>query len=230
VSSQLKHWIAWSSASVAVGLLIRVVMQRVSGHVPERTVFTDALQGTIAGAVLAYVTANLIIEAKLRAIQTRVNGWRTTLKHRKRGSGILLRAALAKDIAALNVPEEQVYWETFVDGAGDRLSGRRRYILRFPPGGLPPNDAWWSLTLGDASRRMVENPLRRYSVGAGSGLAANADGSIDIYIQRAAPDVHVSNWLPAPSGAFMLWLRVYQPAAAILDGTYGVPPVIAVKP
>jgi hypothetical protein len=27
----------------------------------------------------------------------------------------------------------------------------------------------------------------------------------------------------------MLWLRVYQPAPAILDGKYRVPPVIEVK-
>jgi hypothetical protein len=57
----------------------------------------------------------------------------------------------------------------------------------------------------------------------------NADGSIDIYIQNTAPAGHESNWLPAPSGDFKLWLRVYLPGAAILDGKYNVPPVVEVK-
>src|SRR5438093_896598 len=34
-----------------------------------------------------------------------------------------------------------------------------------------------------------------------------------------------SNWLPAAAGDFMLWLRAYQPGAAILDGEYTLPPV-----
>jgi hypothetical protein len=35
--------------------------------------------------------------------------------------------------------------------------------------------------------------------------------------------------LPAPSGKFILWLRVYIPGEAILDGKYEVPPVVEVK-
>jgi hypothetical protein len=48
-------------------------------------------------------------------------------------------------------------------------------------------------------------------------------------LQRTAPAGHESNWLPAPAGKFILWLRVYIPGAAILDGTYAVPPVVRVK-
>jgi hypothetical protein len=83
--------------------------------------------------------------------------------------------------------------------------------------------------MGDSRRRVVDNPMHRYSVGGKSGLVPNADGSIDIYLQNKAPAGHESNWLPAPSGHFMLWLRVYQPAPAILNGNYRVPPVVEVK-
>jgi hypothetical protein len=76
---------------------------------------------------------------------------------------------------------------------------------------------------------MVDNPIHRYSVGDRSGLVPNADGSIDIYLQNTAPAGHESNWLPVPSGHFMLWLRVYQPGPAILDGKYRVPPVVEVN-
>ena len=76
---------------------------------------------------------------------------------------------------------------------------------------------------------MVYNPINRYSVGDRSGLVPNADGSIDIYIQSTAPAGHESNWLPAPAGNFKLWLRVYLPGVAILEGKYKVPPVVEVK-
>jgi hypothetical protein len=227
--SNVRPWIGWIGFSLAVGFAIHVVQLHVLGHQPPRTLVTDVVQGIIAGAVLAYFTANLVIDAKIRAIQTTVNGWSTTLKHGGAQNGILLRAAYAKDVSALNVPEEQVYWEAFVDAAGHKLNGQHDYIVHFPPGGLPPNEASWSLTLGDSGRRMVENPIHRYSVGGRSGLVPNADGSIDIYVQNTAPAVQGPNWLPAPAGNFMLWLRVYQPGAAILNGAYRVPPVVEVK-
>ena len=65
-------------------------------------------------------------------------------------------------------------------------------------------------------------------VGSRSGLVPNADGSIDMYLQRAAPAGHESNWLPAPAGNFKLMLRAYLPGRAILDGEYHVPPVMKV--
>jgi hypothetical protein len=83
--------------------------------------------------------------------------------------------------------------------------------------------------MGNAKNSYVPNPINRYSLGDRSGLAQDPDGSISIYIQHAAPSGHESNWLPAPSGNFILWLRVYIPGAAILDGKYMVPPVVEVK-
>jgi hypothetical protein len=59
-----------------------------------------------------------------------------------------------------------------------------------------------------------------------SALVLNTNGSVDIYIQNAAPADNDSNWLPAPPGNFILWLRVYLPGKAILDGQYKVPPVV----
>jgi hypothetical protein len=179
----------------------------------------------IAGGVLAFITANFFINAEVNAMKTTVNGWSITLQCGNSGNGILLRAACAKDIPAANLPEEAVYWIAGVDGAGRTLNGQNDYLLHFPPGGLPPNHAFWSLTMADSRRRMVDNPIDRYSVGDRSGLVPNADGSIDIYIQNAVPAGHESNWLPAPTGDFMLWLRVYQPGAAILRGEYSVPAV-----
>ncbi len=122
-----------------------------------------------------------------------------------------------------------MYWWTNADGARRTLSGRHDYMMHFPPGNLPPNDAFWSITMATAKNQFVANPISRYSVSDRSGLLPNADGSIDIYIQNAAPTGHESNWLPAPSGHFILWLRVYEPGGAILDGEYVVPPVVEAK-
>ncbi len=122
-----------------------------------------------------------------------------------------------------------MYWTTSVDGARHALSGEHDYIMHFAAGQLPPNNAFWSLTMADARQRFVPNPINRYIVNDRSGLVPNADGSVDIYIQNAAPAAHQSNWLPAPASNFILWLRVYEPGPSILNRQYRVPPVIKVK-
>jgi hypothetical protein len=80
--------------------------------------------------------------------------------------------------------------------------------------------------MGTAKNHFVANPINRYSVNDRTGLVPNADGSLDIYIQNKPPAGHESNWLPAPADSFILWLRVYVPGRAILDGEYMVPPVV----
>jgi hypothetical protein len=188
-----------------------------------RTVRNDVVQGILIGAGLAFVTAQVYARIKAK----KVNGWITMFGLGEPGNGMLLRAAHAQLFPGpVNVPQEAMYWWTNSDGAGHTLSGERNYTMHFPPGGLPPNNAFWSLTMGTAKNRFVPNPINRYSVSDRSGLAQNPDGSVDIYIQNTAPAGHESNWLPAPSDKFILWLRVYMPGEAILRGEYKVPPVV----
>lgn len=189
---------------------------------------SHVVQGIIVGGVLAFLTANIVMNAVVKAMTTTVNGWSTTTKCGQPGNGILLRAACAKILPATNVAQEAAYWTTTIDSAGQRLSGRRDYVLHFPAGHLPPNGAFWSLTMTDVVGYMVRNPIDRSSVGSRSGLVSNADGSLDIYLQRTAPAGHESNWLPAPAGYFKLMLRAYLPDCAVLDGEYHVPPVMKV--
>lgn len=192
----------------------------------SRTVRNDVLQGILVGFGLAFITVQLL--GRIKA--TKVNGWVTMFGCGEPGSGILFRAACAQVFPGpINAPQEAVYWTTDVDGASHLLSGEHDYVMNFPAGQLPPNDAFWSLTMGDDGNRFVPNPLNRYSVSDRSGLVPNADGSVDIYIQNAAPTGNESNWLPAPVGKFILWLRAYQPGPAILNGGYHVPPVVKVK-
>jgi hypothetical protein len=179
---------------------------------------THVVQGIIIGAVLAFITSQILGRTKVK----KVNGWITIYGCGVPGNGTLLRAACYQIFPGpVNVPQEAMYWTTSINGAGN-------YIMHFPPSGLPPNDAFWSLTMSDAKNDFVANPINRYIVSDRSGLAQNPDGSTDIYLQKTAPAGRESNWLPTPTGKFILWLRVYMPGAAILDGSYQVPPVIKV--
>jgi hypothetical protein len=192
----------------------------------QRTVVSDIVQGIIAGGVLAFITLRVIGHAYV----TEVNGWTTLSGCGKPENGMLLRGACASVFPGpINVPEEAVYWRTSKDGAGQRLSGEHDYVLHFPPNSLPPNKAFWSLTMADGRNRFVPNPINRYSVSDRSGLTKNADGSVDIYIENSTPAGREPNWLPAPTGQFILWLRAYLPGATILDGKYVVPPVMAAR-
>jgi hypothetical protein len=208
------------------GVICGYVMIKSFFFIQTRPVRTDVIQGILVGFGLALATAH--ITAKLKA--TKVNGWTTMFRLNAPGNGMFMRAACALAFPGpVNIPQEAMYWTTSVDGAGHDLSGEHDYIMRFPAGGLPPNNAFWSLTMGDAKNRFVENSINRYSVSDRSGLMPNVDGSVDIYIQNTAPAGCEANWLPSPSDKFILWLRVYMPGAIILDGKYNVPPIVEVQ-
>ncbi len=211
--------------SLIVGALI-FGARRIWNPTHTRAITSDVVQGILVGVGLAFITLLIIGNAYV----TKVNGWTTMIGCGEPGNGILRRAACAVIfLGPINVPQEAMYWTTSKDGAGHTLNGRHDYIMHFPAGQLPPNNAFWSLTMSDAKNRFVANPINRYSVGDRSGLVPNADGSVDIYIQNTAPAGHESNWLPAPSGNFILWLRAYLPGQTILDGEYKVPPVVEAK-
>lgn len=125
----------------------------------------------------------------------------------------------------------------YINGAGDattpqRYDGTRNYSLTFPAGALPPNGAFWSVTLyqpdADGSLFFYDNPQGRYAIGGNSpGLRFGSDGSLTLQIQHADPSSGEldPNWLPTPAGPFVLILRVYLPGSALLDGSYRVPAV-----
>jgi hypothetical protein len=191
-----------------------------------RIVRNDVIQGILIGFGLAFVSAQFYARTKAK----KVNGWITMYGLGEPSNGMLLRAAQAQlFLGPVNVSKEAMYWWTNSDEVGHVLSGVHNYIMHFPAGGLPPNKAFWSITMGDAKNHFVANPINRYSVSDRTGLVQNPDGSVDILIQNAAPAGHETNWLPAPSGNFILWLRVYIPGEVILDGKYIVPPVVEVK-
>ncbi len=144
-----------------------------------RILRNDIIQGVLIGFGLAFVSAQ--VYARIKA--SKVNGWVSMSGLGLPANGMLLRAAHAQYFPGpVNTPQEAMYWWTREDGQGRPLSGARAYVLHFPPGGLPPQRAFWSLTMADARNRFVANPLKRYSLGDRSALVPNPDGSIDTYI------------------------------------------------
>jgi len=186
------------------------------------------VQGIIIGATMAFLTAIVILGKTAERETVTVNGWSSIRKAGQPGNGWLVRAALQKALPAVNVFEEAAYWTADADSMAKKLTGEHCYRLRFPPGQLPPNDAFWSITATDTAGYMVNGAAGRSSVDSHSGLVMNEDGSVDIFLQPHAPGGTANNWLPTPAGRFKLMLRAYLPGTAILDGSYTVPPVVEV--
>jgi hypothetical protein len=148
-----------------------------------------------------------------------INGWRV--------SGLpgdsahyngdwLKRAVAAKAGIYGNSPEEATYPLTRVDGDGQTLDGSQHsYSLTFPPGQLPPVNAFWSLTMYDGKTQLlIENPINRYLINSPMlpTMKKDADGSLTLYIQNKSPGADKeANWLPAPNGPIYLVLRLYWP-------------------
>jgi hypothetical protein len=156
-----------------------------------------------------------------------VNGWSvTTEKVGRFGTDYLFRAAVARIGLGANLPEDAVYLMTRVDGNGQPLDGRNRYVLRFAKGELPPARAFWSVTMYNSTQALVDNPIDRYTLGDRDRMKFDADDSLPLYIQHASPGTDKeSNWLPAPSDGFNLKIRLYWPEDTVLDGTWTPPPV-----
>ncbi len=129
-----------------------------------------------------------------------------------------------------NAEEEAIYPTYYIDAGGEPLSGENAYTLRFPPGQLPPVNAFWSLTMYSLPGSfLVENPIDRYLLNSTmeDEFVRDADGGITFYFQHTSPGADKeANWLPAPEGPFSVNMRLYWPQEAALDGTWQQPPMI----
>jgi hypothetical protein len=104
------------------------------------------------------------------------------------------------------------------------LSGLNQYEITFLKGQLPPVGAFWSITLYNSRQFFVKNPIKRYAIGDRDNLKFNSDGSLTLYVQTTSPgNDKESNWLPAPSDTFSLFMRLYWPHKEILEGTWRPP-------
>jgi hypothetical protein len=164
------------------------------------------------------------------------NGWTERLDPTEFGAYSThydARAVIAIGGIGANLPQDAIYPSTSVDSNGVALNSGTSYVLHFDKSQLPPVGAFWSLTEYDKNGYFVSNPINRYSTGSlHPELTYNADGSLDIYLQPTDPGgSKTSNWLPTPStpAPFNLTLRLYEPSAAALNGTWTPPPVYSTQ-
>ena len=147
------------------------------------------------------------------------------------GADYIYRASIATwGLGALPL-KEAVYLRAIARDGQTTFPADTSFVLRFPPGGLPPARAFWSLSLyealGDGRLFFAQNPLGRYAVGDRTpGLRTEADGSLTIWIGARDPgESRRSNWLPASGARFALVLRAYNPDPSLLNGRYLLPRV-----
>jgi len=78
------------------------------------------------------------------------------------------------------------------------------------------------------SSLLVANPINRCLINSPMlpDLKRDAEGGLTLYIQHdSLGKDQESNWLPAPSGPFRMFMRLYWPKEAALDGTWKQPPL-----
>jgi hypothetical protein len=177
------------------------------------------------GLARALKTGPAIVDSKWAATGEIANGWKYTFAGGRAGYDPGLRAALTKYELGAQLADQVIYPNTRVDDKGEKLTGTRKYVLHFDAGKWPPVSVFWNLAMYGDDMLFVENDFGRYSFGSTTdGLKKNADGSLDIVIQKEKA-ADTSNWLPAPAGDFNLTMRLYGPETTVLDGTYRLPPV-----
>lgn len=185
--------------------------------------FDPEVRAAIAEGVANAQKAILEHESKMGK---QVNGWSMALDGGRYGTNYLNRAAWTYFAIGTNLAEDAVYPNATKDSDGNALSGESKYVLRFPKDEMPPAQNFWSLTMYDKDGYLVENPIKRYSVGDRSKFKYDADGALTIHIQRESPGRNKeSNWLPTPAGAFKVYLRLYTPKQEVLDGNWAPPAV-----
>jgi len=131
-----------------------------------------------------------------------------------------------------NSKQEALYPIYRIDADRQKLSGASRYTLRFAPDQLPPVNAFWSLTMYELPASLLAaNPLNRYLINSPMlpQLKRDIDDGVTLLIQNESPGKEKeANWLPAPKGAFAMYMRLYWPKEEALEGKWKAPPLTRV--
>lgn len=200
------------------------------GLVPGQSYDAGKLNADFIKRVPQVAFDRIMLQFKLGQSVKNINGWMFDSVTGIYGTDYLNRAFVTAIGLGANRIQDAVYPTSLKDAHGNDYSGANKYTIRFPKGQLPPTRGFWSITMYDANYFFVANPINRYSISARQNLTANADGTVDLYIQKDSPGADKeANWLPAPAGKFILMLRMYWPdesPPSIIDGSWTPPAVV----
>lgn len=129
-----------------------------------------------------------------------------------------------------NSRDEAMYPILDKDADGEPLYGSKgQYTLHFKAE-LPPMEAFWSVTIYELPQRLlVKHPINRYLINSPMlpALKMDADAGLTIYNQSKSPGkAKEANWLPAPEGPFVMFMRYYRPKAELLENRWTTPAVV----
>jgi hypothetical protein len=143
------------------------------------------------------------------------------------GNDYQTRTAVAKSNIFVNRKNEAKYFYLEHSNDGLPLNGDCEYSITFAANALPPHHAFWSLTLYDEDHHLFANPSEIHSIGSIGNIPLqwNADGSLTISIHSQSKSPNSGNWLPAPLGRFVLYLRIYEPHETAINGEWSPPAV-----
>lgn len=203
------------------------------GIVPCRPFDLDGLDPAVRAALQDIPRAALsAIETNKARMGQAANGWTISKGLGRYGTDYMKRAVVAAFGWPANLEEDAVYPYAEVDSDGHKLDGSANYTLTFAKGQLPPVDGFWSLTMYgiDHGWWFVANPLNRFTISLRNNPKYNADGSLTLYLQHQSPGKDKeANWLPAPTGAFLPMLRMFEPRTtrqSIIDGSWQPPAIV----
>jgi hypothetical protein len=200
------------------------------GLVPGQSYDASKLQADFVKRVPQVAFDRIMLQFKVGQSVKNINGWMFDSVTGIYGTDYLNRAFVTAIGLGANRIQDAIYPTSLKDAHGNDYSGANKYTVRFPKGQLPPTRGFWSITMYDANYFFVANPINRYSISARQNLTANADGSVDLYIQKDSPGADKeANWLPAPAGKFILMMRMYWPdesPPSIIDGSWSPPAVV----
>jgi hypothetical protein len=199
------------------------------GLVAGKDFDASKLKADFAKRIPGIAFDRIMLQFKVGKSVQNINGWMYDSVTGIYGTDYLNRAFVTAIGLGANRIQDAVYPTSLKGADGSDYTGADKYVMHFPKGHLPPTEGFWSITMYDANYFFVANPINRYSISARQNLKANADGSVDLYIQNQSPGADKeANWLPAPSGKFILMLRMYWPTEtppSIIDGSWKPPAV-----
>jgi hypothetical protein len=138
------------------------------------------------------------------------NGWSTGRESDGPGNDILKRAIGAKFGLGGHYAIENRSYIAAGGLPGRSLDGNHPLELKFEADAMPPCNAFWSLTAYGTDLYLVENEIDRWSISDRTpGLVYDDNGGLTLQLSAARP-AEINNWLPVPSGPYLLGMRVYE--------------------
>ena len=118
-------------------------------------------------------------------------------------------------VGPIGLPSTEAVYPPVTSKDGQPMNALNDYVIRISKDEMPPDQAFWSLTLYDSANGFfIPNDRKKYSVGENAGMRLNADGGIEIYVAAEQPEgVSEENWLSVnrQDEVLDIILRIYEP-------------------